>query len=595
MAHCQKCGAENPPRAAVCHECGSRLNPKSALAGTMVGMPSPLAAPQPQDRVASDEPRPPGQPGAQERAPLGGTMIGMPSPLAPQDPGAGQGVAAMGPPAGTAQPEPNEGDQVKRRALGQTMVGLGLSAPQHHAAGQYAPPPRISSTQKSVAPSQPGEAPPAGERNPKFAGTLLGIAQPGIAPSTQPGAPPAQGEPRAAGAMTSPPPSSGRRSYYSSRPAPRRIPTTKSPWSGAMMIVGGMIVAAGIGGTIAVFAPKPVTVVVSEFAIDDQGNDRLRVRCAGCEDGDTLVLGEAKGTVEGTEAVIQPESPLKLGRNELSFHLLTKSGEKKEAKTVILPVAFRVLTSWEGRHENPPYAVVTVAAPNDTKVSISGTDVPVENERAVHRIPFEKESLGESKSIESVSAEVPVEVVVDGKKRTAQAELKSGLTPLTLTSPAPVHRLGGKAITVEGITSAEAKVIVNGKPISADEHGHFRTEIENPRAGQLVILAQGKDLLTRRVTLQLEKSTKPAGDAVSRFSEIAVGSEVSLVGNVLESRISDGTTRALVEIESGCDAPPCLLRAVYGEPLKLKPNRAVKLSGRASGGSPMTVRTTSFQ
>jgi hypothetical protein len=361
------------------------------------------------------------------------------------------------------------------------------------------------------------------------------------------------------------------------------------------MIGAAMVVAAGIGGAIAVFAPKPVTVVVSEFSIDEDGQDRLRIRCAGCEDGDTLVLGDAKGAIEGTEAVLRPKTPLKLGRNELAFHLVTKSGEKREAKTVILPVAFRVLTSWEGRHENPPYAVVTVSAPNDTKVKISGVDAPVEKEHAVRHIPFEKETLGESKSIESVSAEIPVQVMVDGKKRSAQAELKSGITPLTLTSPAPVHRLGGSTLTVEGTTSADAKVIVNGKAIAADEKGHFRTEIANPGEGELTIEARGKELLTRRVTILLVKQAKPASGAISKFSDIAVGSDVLLSGNVLESRIAEGTTRALVEVETGCETPPCLLRAVYGEPLKLKPNRPVKLSGRAAGGSPMTIRATAFQ
>src|SRR5690606_35598833 len=104
MARCQKCGLESQPGAAVCSHCGTSLSQHRAkLAGTMMGMPSPLAetpakAQAPSsfadktrgsaEKAASDAPQQASvRTPSPRRAGLGGTMIGMPSPLVPHQAG----------------------------------------------------------------------------------------------------------------------------------------------------------------------------------------------------------------------------------------------------------------------------------------------------------------------------------------------------------------------------------------------------------------------------------------------------------------------------------------------------------------------------
>lgn len=581
MAVCLQCGKDNPPPAAVCAECGTHLPAakKANLAGTMVGMPSPVAQGlpfgAPPEKAAGPEDTKPAPAAPANRKGLAGTMIGMPSPLAK----AAELIPAPDEPPHKAA----DGARGKSAALSQTMVGMGLPS-------ALVPPTDLA----QLTPQESAGQEPPMQPTRKFQGTLLGVAQPGIAPA--PGsAPLPPAPPRAAELFpenTSPlnDPAEDR---LSSEHVENPLPITRPIWKTIMLIVGCMAAAAAVGGAFALASPKPVTVVVEEFAIDVEGNDQLKLKCEECPEGSELILADAKVRVEDKRAVLTPRKPLDLGRNELKFTLQI-NGELREVKKVILPIAFRALTNWTGLHANPPHAEISVAAPSGSTVSIGGDEVALVDQKATRRVDFATETLGESAKVTRIESDYDIIVAVDGKARKTKVELRSGVTPLTLTSPAPVHQLGGKPVAISGRTSAAAKLKIGEAEVEADDRGIFTYVLKSPEPGKLVIIASADKLLSRRVEIVLAESAPVPAGAVAKFSDVLPGASVDLRASIIESRTVGGTTQALVEVEKGCDAPPCLLRAVYGEPKKLTKNRVVRFTGTVAEGTPLAVKVSRF-
>lgn len=590
MAVCQNCGKENAPKAAVCTECGTQLavERRANLAGTMLGMPSPIAQGAPPaaapENAAAAQKSP--DPAAATRRAFAGTMIGMPMPVVTE-----ARPHAEPPPRAPLIPSGKSAD------FGKTMVGMGAQAPLASATRPAAIEPGVTrpgAIERGVtepAPQEPLDhnVEPGGPPNRKFQGTLLGVARPGIAPSLSSAKAPPSASPALPQSST---PIAEPRVF--SEHVEKPFPTTRPLWKNATMIALGMLAAGAIGGTFALLSPKPVTVVVEEFAIDEEGNDQLKLKCDECPEGSELILGEAKAPVSNHHAVLTPRKPLALGRNELEF-VLHADGKLRDAKKVILPIAFRVLTKWTGLHENPPHAEISVAAPEGSNVLIGGEVAPLTAEKAIRRVDFARETSGESAKVTRVESVYDVIVTVDGKARETKAELKNGVTPLTLTSPGTVHQLGGKPVAISGRSASHATIKIGDVQIKADDKGLFSHLLESPEPGKILVIASSDNFLSRRVEIELSKNAPEPTDAVTKFSEVAPGVSVNLKVNVIESRTAGGTTQALVEVENGCDAPPCLLRAVYGEPKKLPPNKAVRLSGTVAPGSPLTVKVSRFR
>jgi len=501
-------------------------------------------------------------------------MLGMPSPVALEEP------AALT--SGKEQPVPAASPEKKRALMG-TMIGM--------------PSPVLPETKPTAAPQRTSSSG-------KFGGTLLGIAQPGIAPNEDytkrpnVAAPPSAAPPRlAASAAQSRP---ARQSTPASVPMglphkpPATFPTTRPTWHYVLLAIGGLIVAASIGGLAALLGPQRATLKVDKFTIDNQGNDELSISCDECLDGTTISLGKIISHTKDGTAIVHPSSPLKLGKNTLNFRVSAPGGDVLRAKALVLPVAFRVQTDWDGRHEKVPFAAVTVAAPDDSTVQIAGTPFRLKDKRAVYRKTFGQAAQGEESKVLPLAFVVPIVVTVNGIKRETSASLTGAIAPLTLTSPAPLHQLNGKSVTVAGRTSPDATVMVGSTKVSAGANGTFSHTIDSPKEGELEVRAYTDRLVARRLRLKFVTQANVPTDAVRKFKDIQPGLSVTLVGNVLESRVKNGTTTALLEVQTGCENPPCLLRAVYGAPIALKPNRQVRVFGTAASGSSKTLRVTRF-
>ncbi len=468
------------------------------------------------------------------------------------------------------------------------MLGMPTPTIPHSAQMRAAAPP--AATPQAEAP--PAATPRAATPQAKFAGTLLGIARPGIAPNPDRTQNLAHSSSVAESKESPTTPVEIAAPSFNVIGAP--FPTSRPLWKNAAFLAGGVGLAAAIGGGIALLRPSTLDVQVHQFTIDDEGNDELKVSCPQCPEGTQLILGKVKSTIHKGEASLQPSAPLKLGKNELKFRLIAPDGEELRARPVVVPVAFRVNANWNGRHADAPYAEIVVSAPPKSIIQIDGKQIGSESGTAKHTVSFAKEATGENEKLRSVAVDLPVTVKIDKKTRRTSAALSGVITPLSLSSPASHHQLAGKPLTINGRTSADAEVEIAGKKIQADSQGLFSLTLESVQPGPLLVRAHTPRTLTRTVQLHLVKRVKFPKKLVTRFKNIKKGALVNISGNVLESRVSNGTTVALLEVDKGCSAPPCLLRAVYGEPVALRPNRRVRILGEATGGSPLTLRVRRF-
>lgn len=601
MANCQNCGAECAPLAAVCSQCGAKLKvaapvggqtmlgmaspftPPSeavphqrALAGTMVGMPSPLAGP-PSDQptelrgahdtvVSATEAVPP-------RRALSGTMVGMPSPVARSPSEHGEPdppeLASHNQPTGTATFIGNSSSLDALRAT--EAQGSRFALDQTTSAGSIA--------------DGPGR---------RFDGTLLGVAQPGIAPNQDAFAAPPQAlgsgavEPSTSDTPTVPDsPNSG--------VVPARAPTSpgRPMWQTASFIAAGLLAAAGLGGLFAKMSKADVQVNVTRFSVDETGHDQLELKCPECPEQTTLRIAESTCKFSQGTCTLVVGKPLSLGQNEFDLSLVAADGEILSADPLLVPVAFRMASSWKGRQASPPYGEIVIEAPAGSRIQVNGEPVADAAGKATYRVELDKESLGEAREAHKIALDVPIEVTTGDKVRSTRATLRSSITPLQLTSLGPVHQLSGKTLTVTGLSTPGAKISLGHATTTANEHGEFTLSLTTPSEFKGFVEARAEDQLTRRVPVELtQAATLP--DPVTDYAQITAPVFVQLSATVIESRVAGGVTRSLLEIQEDCKNTPCLISTIYAEPKHLLPNRNVTVSGWATPGDPVLVKVVKF-
>lgn len=607
MANCENCGAEFAPQAAVCSHCGTKLpNAERLGAQTMLGGVSPFAQnakpPVPTlpttDHVASTGESPPTNPTAPKTSPaMMGTMIGFPSPIAiellpnveheatptlvsqPVDPRRALSGTMVG------MPSPNLAPSVDvKRAFSGTMVGMPSPVPQLSLAAQGIDALRETQAQGTQMGRSLNEFTTTDRR---FQGTLMGIAQPGIAPTH------AEYPPPPAAFQPDPPPSASVSDTDAlSRPP---LPITSRPvWHSALFIGLGLVAAAGFGALFAKLSEPDLHVLVTRFAVDDSGQDQLELSCDQCQDGTTLRVGTASTKFEKGVARLLVEKPLALGQNQFELSVLAPDGEQLSAAPLIVPVAFRMSSNWDGRHATPPFGQITVEAPAGSTIKIDGKIAQVKGGKAEYQIPIAEKTLGEAREVERVVFDIPIEVISDSKTRSTRASLRGGITPLQLTSIGPVHELGGKPISITGVSIAGATIKFGDAQTTTNDKGEFSLNIPDPREMAGFVFAQTDELLARRVALRLTNSAETPEQEVTHFAHIKTPTFARLTGNVIESRVVSGVTRTLLELQQDCPTPPCLLATTFAEARHLVPNRTVTASGWAVPGDPISMKVTKF-
>lgn len=357
------------------------------------------------------------------------------------------------------------------------------------------------------------------------------------------------------------------------------------------------IVAMGLLGLLLVkLLPESAELTVTGFSVDATGTDRIAVRCSHCGAGTTLTLGQETVTPEGGIATLTPPAPLQVGKNELEVLLRKSSGDEARLR-IVVPVAFRVRSDLSGHNHAAPYAQIIVSAPNDAKVNVNGSEVPVEEGVARYRIDYSKDAAGESPRSTPIASDFAVVVEGPGIRKETSARVSTSITALVLDSPANGHVLLGKPVAVRGRTLPFSTVeLTTGgdapTTVMADGKGVFGALLTHPSAGTVTVRALGAEQVIARTARVELVSTAGAAPPETPYGSLTPGRVASVRATVLESRTFGGTTTTLIDVTSGCGAEKCLMNVTYGEVILLRPGARLSVVGEVRAGAPLNLLAT---
>lgn len=586
MTVCPRCGTQNAAHLPACGLCGMLLG-RGVPKGTLVGLspfqqaaPTP-GAPPPAAPTAGVEPPivpPPPPPPGEEKA--------TPPPQAGIPRGTLFGVA---PPAvtATAAVEP-----ARAPNLGRTMMGIAPEVSR--------PVPAAESTTATAAP-EPGQVPAA-----PMTRTILGVARPGIAPLD----PSQRKEPAyPAPPLTPPPPApfdagdATANAFPVSEPVPTlpegvpKPPTNGVPVLAAIAVtVAAALVAAG---AVVLLLHRGTGPIEGRVRLGDDGKEQLEIVCRECPDGTRVAAGATSTTLASGKGSLELRQKLAIGENRIAL-LLTRPDERKSTEVALtVPIDYRVRADTSALAEPLPRLRVAVEARPNSRVSVDGKDVPLGPDgRATHDIQVADELDGAEMSVKKLERVVDYSVTPPGgKTETGKVTFQLGITPLSIEAPGERITIDTPTFVLSGRSQPGASVSVAERPLKLDGEGRFAQVMSVSSEGEtkIAVRATIKDHAPRLYSIQIKRVAKLTEEAVrARAGAITSyaalgngdekkGSEVALDGSLLEHRSEGYSSYLLVDVTSGCKAPPCLVRVVHGAPVKLEKGGAVSVFGRVTG------------
>ncbi len=557
MTRCPLCGTENAPTQASCVACGQLLSPPPGTTGAG------------SDSQAADAGTVAGVGARASLSPTKGTLLGMPSPFAQSQSPA---VSQPTPPPSAAEPPKPAGFGGK-----QTLLGFGTVSPFHTPGGAPPPPALPFEPPAAPAPAQPPGMQPALSGNK----TLLGVAQPGIAPthSSAPqmgsGAPqPLQGGKTLLGVARPGVAPTGRAPAPPPAVTPVRVsspdldipgPPPAKRSNGVGLIIAAVVGALALGGIAFAFWPSGAPKLEVKGLRVGATGDEIVVHCADCKDGTRASLGASSSEFKNGEAVVKTESPLTVGEHRLELSIAPADG-RTSTVAIAVPVAFRARAVLDHLTDDTPSASVEVSAPKGSKVTVDGQPVTLNDQGiASYAIDLKSKAAGESETAVSLSQAIPVTVTPpDGAERQSTVELRAGIAPLVLHSPGPRVVLGGGDLLLSGRTAPGVDVRIGSSNAKAGKDGRFVLTLRSPKAGTYAVLASGEALATRSVPLEvaLVPSTTPELIGYDALRN-STGKRVAVRGRVVDARAQAEGSSFLLEVKTGCQTAPCLVGALY--------------------------------
>lgn len=549
---------------------------------TLVG----LHPTEPDTQITYLDPAAPAEPQATRQEFNKKTLLGIAQPLHP----AQAGNPAGAPPPLTSQskhtphtaaPEAPPSPEPQKKTL------LGIAQPGSAPLAQPPQDPQkktlLGVAQPGIA--QPGIAPPGQAPREPQKRTLLGIAQPGIAPRASLSSPPPP-EPTAAPPQKLP-------AELPSDPisVPPPLVQRKFPW---WMAIAALLSAGAVGGLLALLTREAPQLTVTAFEVTPEGQDRYTVTCSNCPADASILWGQELGPLtDGSTRLTAPER-LPVGTHHQEVQLIDAQGKTLSKSKLIIPIAFRLEIDQEGMHEPAPFLTAVVQAPPGSQVTLQDQNVPLKNGEARFPISFADLSWGEKAEPQTVLRSVSARVTHEGITRESSTQARAVITPLTLLTPAPQHRLQSGPLTVSGRTAPHAQVRCGESQTQASAQGEFSLVLPQPQAGKHRLAAWAEQMLLRQVEFEL----KPAGAPVPFFPELsletALREPMRATGRVVETRREGERSLVLLETPSGCPEAPCLLRAFYAQPVQLPVNSRVTAWGELSDLQPLTLRAAGF-
>lgn len=586
MRPCPQCGTPCQDAAWNCPACGFNLggNLKQTVANSPTTSPlGPAAAPPPAEPPPAQKFR--------------GTMLGMglSAPVVPPAPSQGPAPGPHGIPTGTlfagsppqmpAAPPPAPAGPA---AFKGTMIGLAPAIPSP-------PPPPPEAPGGAPGATMSLNQPPAGLK------TILGVARPGIAP-INPGV--AKPEPPPAPIPEPPPvwqPQGPGPSPIWSDPMADALPgfprKRRVPWLAVAVILGAAILASA--GVMTILLYRARGSVETRLTADESGRDRLELSCPGCAEGAKVKLGSATGTFKGGKATLTLERPLPVGDHLLSLSIERAPGRADEVE-VVVPVDFRVRPDTAKLTETPPRVEARVTARAGSAVVIDGRPVALGADGSASLpIDVSKELTGAEAGTKTLERRIAYAVTPPGgAPHTGEMLVRVGIAPLVVQAPGSSIVIDGPGFVLAGRTAKNAVVTVEGRPITVDPNGSFAQMMSVSSNGEttVVVRANVPDLAPRLSALKVKRVTSLATEAAelraratTAYSAISAdpdgqrGLGVALDGSVVEARTDAFTTVLVMDVKSGCKAPPCLARVTWGAKLNLASGDPVGVFGALAG------------
>ena len=580
MTACPRCGTENAPHLPACALCGlllARGVPKGTLLGLSPFPASPTTPLGPNDHepIPETQPPPANAPQAGPEAQAGAVPAGVSRATL-------LGVAPELPPS----PSP---DALPARGHARTIIGMSPLSPSAKA-------PAVAGNDQNGSGNEQAAAP----ASPQLNRTILGVARPGIAPlepgvqKIAPFAEPPVLEPQGeASAEELPyPGSQPTLTSGAARPAPRGIPVLAAI---AVTIAAGLFAA----GVVVLLLHRGTGPIEGRLVLGSDGKERLELRCGECPDGTRVAIGSARTSFTAHRGLLDLPQKLKIGDNRLSL-LLTRPGEKKSTEVSLpVPIQYRVRADTSLLADaNPRLRVVVEALPN-SKVTIDSKALALDAAgRGIYDIDVAKDLRGAEPAIRKLERSVPYSVdPPDGAVESGKVTFQLGITPLVVEAPGERITIDTPTFVLSGRSQRGAAVQVAERPINIDAQGRFAQVMSVSSEGEttVVVRATAPDqaprlypIRVKRVGRLADEAARLRSKAVTSYAALGsgeghVGEEVALDGTLLEHRAEGYASYLLLDVTSGCKAPPCLLRVIHGAPVRLARGAAVSVFGRVSG------------
>jgi len=510
-----------------------------------------------------------------------GTMLGLGASDAP----APRGAALKSTMLGLAPQQPNAAAPAPGNSLRGTMIGMAPAVPAPPA--EQEPPPEALSA--AAAPLRVSDKK-----------TMVGIARPGIAP-LRPGVEKARvpSDPPPAGAFPAPPPPPAApltTAAGAGAARPLRIPTGAAI---AIVTAAALFTAAAV----ALFLYRSRGAITASLDASTPGHEALALTCPGCTDESKVRLGGREASFRGTHATLALKDPLRVGDNRISVELERRPGRPEQVELRV-PVDFRVRAETATLAQSPPHVTVRVEAVPHSAVVVDGKPLtfapaPGGTETASAALDVSRSLTGMSSAVAMLEREIPYVVTPpDGNPASGQVKVRVGVTPLVVQAPGSSIVIEGPTFVLAGRTAKEGSVSVEGRPITVDASGAFAQMMSVSALGEtnVIVRADAKDQAPRLVPVKVRRVQSLATEAaalrarattaygaIRATAEGQHGLAVALDGSVVDARSEAFTTVVLLDVKSGCSAPPCLARVNVGEKLALKPGSAVSVFGSVIG------------
>jgi hypothetical protein len=448
----------------------------------------------------------------------------------------------------------------------------------------------------SEPPGPPGAEPPVGKK------TMMGIALPGIAPlnpgiqkARVPDPPPAPAWPTAEPAPTSQFTDSTN-DPVAGVPRPFRIPALAAV---AMVSAAALFTAA----VVALLLYRSRGTITAELAASPDGRETLSLTCAGCADESKVRFSGREATFHGTKTSLELAQPLRVGDNRVTVELERRPG-RSEPVELHVPVDFRVRADTASLTQVPPRVTVRVEAVAHSAVVVDGkplalTPAAAGTETAAAELDVTRQLTGMSPTLATLEREIPYVVTPpNGTPTSGQVKVRVGVTPLVVQAPGSSIVIETATFVLAGHTAKDASVSVESRPITVDASGAFAQMMSVSSLGEttITVRADAKDQAPRLVPVKVRRVQSLAAEAaavrtraatayaaIEKASDSQRGLAVALDGSVVESRADAFTTVLLIDVKSGCVAPPCLARVTSGEKLVLKEGSNVGVFGAVTG------------